>query len=585
MAASGSHPSPTQAENILLLGPRGVGKTTWVNAALNYCKYVSLEEALRASGVAYATPSIFRTRAIEGASSMPVRVSIGSDNNRAGDEPDDACERLEATVTQSWTQRTTVHCFKLGGSMIRFIDTPGVGNPGNADIDDDLFLDIMHAVGQYDKLHGIVFFVEPTWTELRSRIDLHSILSHLHVNVVDNIVFGFTKTSNTNCLSGRALFPLKLWLNEYTNSGLDLAAARTFCFDSEGFRYLVAHKQGHELGGRPDVAYSWEHSSAEMRRMIDYFASVRPHQLAETADLTFTRRVLPVLARAVAENRAGVRAGLVHLEDIKKEFLEQQEAVKKLEQSLMVRKVLLMPDMLRSPRVVCKNYDCVDFVEDGTGEGTFVSKYKSHCHDPCFDMEDVQMDVVGHPGLLNCQAFKQGESCVKCGHHWAEHMLVFSEFVETTTEVVDLDVQTQLDLGKRRLKMQEEAIEKLEHTYQEWLEEDNTMGAVELTLRSFLGHHSFLTGSLEDTQVQEVLPKYPVSMTFTRVMSMSPRAGHEGYMSPVRRHWGDADSGSKMEILLASLLKLRHSGPKLSGQLQEASETPNAACEKIHVIR
>ena len=158
--------SPTRAMNILLLGPRGVGKTTWINAALNYCKYVSLQEALRADGLVYASPSAFSARAIEGENSVPVIVSTGFDEGKRVKNLNDTFERLEPTGIQSRTQKTTVHCFRLGNSAIRFIDTPGVGNPGDAVQDDDLFLDIMQTLSHNEQLHGIVIFIESTWTEL-----------------------------------------------------------------------------------------------------------------------------------------------------------------------------------------------------------------------------------------------------------------------------------------------------------------------------------------------------------------------------------------------------------------------------------
>ena len=379
---------------------------------------------------------------------------------------------------------------------------------------------------------------------------------------------------------------MQSWLNEYADSGLELTGERTFCFDSEASRYLVANRQGYDLGGRSDMEYSWEHSSTEMRRMIDYFASARPHQLAETAEHAYTRRILPILANQLSESEMMIRTTIALLEDQNQGVVDQQRIIRSLQQKLKVQRILLQSKPLDKPRTVCKHLDCVEYVDDGSGDGTIIPNYKSHCHEPCYDIGPVQLDCVGHPGLLDCAAFKQGESCIKCGHHWSEHLHVLYEIVGIPTEVVDTEVERMLVLANDQLQVQEEAVGQQEHRNKVYQEELIFMKTVESQSRIFLRRNSFMTGRMENTQVRKVLPKYPSSMTFTSSMTpLSSRTSQDVYMDPVGRNWGNTESEIKVKMLVVSLSKLKETGPCLSDKLQEDNMTPNSVYEKVRDIR
>jgi len=50
-----------QSINLLLIGGSGVGKSTWINAFVNYCSFETLDEAEEAGGK-FPISSTFETR-------------------------------------------------------------------------------------------------------------------------------------------------------------------------------------------------------------------------------------------------------------------------------------------------------------------------------------------------------------------------------------------------------------------------------------------------------------------------------------------------------------------------------------------
>jgi hypothetical protein len=99
--------------NIILLGESGVGKSTFINAYLNYLNYNSLDEAEKSSEVLSIIGSQFNFLDKDLKS---ILVKIGNSDN-------------ECFITgQSSTQQAKSHKFKLNGKTIQIIDTPGKKN-------------------------------------------------------------------------------------------------------------------------------------------------------------------------------------------------------------------------------------------------------------------------------------------------------------------------------------------------------------------------------------------------------------------------------------------------------------------------
>ena len=136
--------------NILVLGETGVGKSTWINGILNYQKYDSLEEAIE-KPLLWAIPMSF---VVTDAQTYEQQiVTLGEDpNERIGEEND----------TQSSTQFPRAYTFSNGKSLVRIIDTPGIGDTRGLAQDEKNFENILAYLRDYvTELHGICILMPP----------------------------------------------------------------------------------------------------------------------------------------------------------------------------------------------------------------------------------------------------------------------------------------------------------------------------------------------------------------------------------------------------------------------------------------
>ncbi|CAG8694322.1 17210_t:CDS:1, partial [Cetraspora pellucida] len=77
---------------------------------------------------------------------------------------------------------------------VRFIDTPGIGDTKGLNSDEKNFENILKYINQFDHLNGICIFLKSNSTRLTImfRFCIQELLSHLHKDTRNNIVFCFT---------------------------------------------------------------------------------------------------------------------------------------------------------------------------------------------------------------------------------------------------------------------------------------------------------------------------------------------------------------------------------------------------------
>lgn len=125
---------------------------------------------------------------------------------------------------------------------------------------------------------------------------------------------------------------------------------------------------------------------------------------------------------------------------------------------------------LEKPRTVCKNTDCCDFKDNGHGDGTVTTIYKTHCHAECY-LQNVTEDVVADPGLIKCAAFRGTNVCVVFQHRWQEHLHVLYELFEEKVQVIDKEIQRQLRANVDDVTLRQLVITRLDRDIQEFNEE------------------------------------------------------------------------------------------------------------------
>ncbi|EZG58882.1 putative Aaa ATPase domain protein [Gregarina niphandrodes] len=279
--------------NILILGPTGVGKSTWINAFINYLTYNSLDDALK-HHLRCEVPFAFRAHYVNEQGEFN-RIQVSVELEELGQE------KCHSATGDSSTQRAFVYQVNIQGCIIRLIDTPGIGDTRGADQDKKNMDDIMKVLGLQARLHGILILLKPNEQRLDyvCRFRIKELLSHLHRDAAKNIAFGFTNTRGTNYSPGDTL-PALCELLDDVKVDIKLGKNNVFCFDSESFRYLAAKKKcGVLLGQLNENRSSWEHSVRESNRLLEHFRNIQPYEVRSTVNLHDIRRRIECMANIV----------------------------------------------------------------------------------------------------------------------------------------------------------------------------------------------------------------------------------------------------------------------------------------------
>jgi GTP-binding protein EngB required for normal cell division len=424
--------------NILILGETGVGKSTFINAFINYLSYETLDLAKASDQLESVIPCSFSIQVMNrNDPNQPIEEKV----IKVGGRDDEA----DGSKGASATQQTNVYSVNIGSATYRLIDTPGIGDTRGIQYDKKNMADILSTLSSYENLHGILILLKSNNARLTItfRFCVKELLAHLHRSAVENIVFGFTNTRISNYTPGDTFQPLMSLLKEHSDMGLTLSNSTTYCFDSESFRYLAAYKNECLLPNEEDFRRSWEHSRMESVRLVDYFKTRKPHSVVSTISLNGARQLIMELTKPMAEISKLIRDNITAMEDKKQQLLDTRLTGDNLRKRLQLDKIQFQSRQLDKPRTVCKNTTCCDFKDSGKGDGETVTIYKSHCHPVCY-LTDVKQDVVAHPNLIRCAAFSGSDHCKRCTHHWQEHMHVLYELEQVTVQVTDTEIQRQL---------------------------------------------------------------------------------------------------------------------------------------------
>jgi predicted GTPase len=191
--------------NILTLGETGVGKSTFINAFVNYLSHASLDDAKAAEGLMSVVPCSFPLQVMDDSSQEIEERMI-----RVGERKDEA----DGAKGASATQQTNVYSITIGTKTYRLIDTPGIGDTRGLAYDKKNMSDILQTLSSYESLHGILILLKSNYSRLTImfRFCVKELLAHLHRSAAQNIAFGFTNTRISNYTPGDTFSPLKALL-------------------------------------------------------------------------------------------------------------------------------------------------------------------------------------------------------------------------------------------------------------------------------------------------------------------------------------------------------------------------------------
>ncbi|KAK6449738.1 hypothetical protein FP744_10005988 [Trichoderma asperellum] len=470
--------------NILILGETGVGKSTFINAFVNYLTYSTLDEAKDADQLTSVIPCSF---SIQHMDRENLSAGIQEYNVKVGARDDEA----DGSTGKSATQKSSVYSVTIGTKTYRLIDTPGIGDTRGHSYDKENMADILNTISSYDELHGILVLVKSNNARLTVtfRYCVKELLTHIHRSAANIMAFGFTNTRISNYAPGDTFKPLKSLLDEHLDIPITLSASTTYCFDSESFRYLAAYRQKVPISNEEEFCRSWDHSSKEAHRLLEYFASTSPHSVVSTLSLNGARKLILELTKPMAGIAECIRKSIKLAENQKMDLNDTRLTGANLRKRLRLEKIQFSAKKLDRPRTVCKNTHCCDFKDSGVGDGAVVTIYKTHCHPIC-SLKNVKEDVIADPGLIHCAAFRGASVCKRCHHRWQEHLHMLFELSETKVQVTDTEIERQLKANADVVTLRQTTITRLDQTIEEYKQELNEVRRATARFCLFLKENS-----------------------------------------------------------------------------------------------
>ena len=287
-----SSPSITEI-NVLLLGETGVGKSTFINAFVNYLMFDTIQQAEQSEPVILIPVSFLTT---VGDQFDEVIVKFGDV------DPNEDHEHQG----QSVTQQCKSYVFHLNETLIlRLIDTPGIGDTRGVVQDDKNIEHILTYINNLSHLNAVCLLLKPNASRLNIffRSCINQLFTYLTPIGYDNIIFCFTNARSTFFAPGDTGPLLRQMLKQEHQDGIPFKKANTFCFDSESFRYLAARKCGVTFDDfqKQECTNSWTTSVTESVRLLKHITTREPYNLHEDQSPGKAALEIAMLARPLME--------------------------------------------------------------------------------------------------------------------------------------------------------------------------------------------------------------------------------------------------------------------------------------------
>lgn len=279
--------------NVLLLGETGVGKSTFINAFVNYLRFETLQQAESGQPVVLIPVSFLIT---VGDKFEEFIVRFGNADSNEDHEHEG----------QSVTQQCKSYVFNLTDRLrLRLIDTPGIGDTRGYNQDVKNIDHVLNYIHTLPHINAICLLLKPNASRLNIffRSCIKQLLTYLTPSGYNNIIFCFTNARSTFFAPGDTGPLLRKMLNDENLKDIPFKKENTFCFDSESFRYLAARKCGINFDDfqRQEYFNSWQVSVKESMRLLDYIQRCEQYCLEEWLSPRKAAMDISIMARPLME--------------------------------------------------------------------------------------------------------------------------------------------------------------------------------------------------------------------------------------------------------------------------------------------
>jgi GTP-binding protein EngB required for normal cell division len=386
--------------NILLLGPTGVGKSTFINGLANYICNDTLEDAVNDQMQAVIPASFAFT---DYNTDEEKTINVGeSDEHESFSENGQSC-----------TQQCRSFVFPVGNRNLRIIDAPGVGDTRGLDQDTKNFHEILTYISQYEHLNAICILLKPDEQRLNIlfRFCIKELLRHLHKSASENLIFIFTNARATFFMPGATAKLLRGLLEQHEKDyeiQVPFVKGNTFLLDNEPFRYLALRRNGIQLNDEQTLSYrtSWDRTVKEYSRLMSHIVTRPLHGVRDTLSLNEAEQLIRKLTRPIAETAKLIEQNLQLAKQHKENVLKNPEIAS---QGLPQNDAEIVK--LTHPRTVCVGENCCRLVNNGNEQKV---EYTSKCHDVCY-LTGVAQETINDERMRECEAinYKTGKT-FKC---------------------------------------------------------------------------------------------------------------------------------------------------------------------------
>ncbi|KAK4872830.1 hypothetical protein RN001_014859 [Aquatica leii] len=467
-----------QAINILLLGETGVGKSTFINAFLNYVSFSSLSEA-KNGNLQVAIPSQF---SITDENYEERVIQIGNDNN----------ESME--IGASATQGCRSYVYPIPGTSfrIRFIDTPGIGDTRGIDQDNINFENVLSFIGELKYLSAICILLKPNNSRLTVMFEfcIKQLLSRLEKSASKNLIFLFTNTRGTFYRPGETLVSLKKLLDGVKGVDIRCDRGNIFCTDNESFRFLAALKNKVQFSAMDvdNFSHSWRQSYEECLRMIKYIVgdddnpALIPHEVKNSISVNEARRLVVQLSQPLAEITQLIQDNMRAVDAHRERLKNSNITLTKLRSQLYIPIIDLKVVKLNEPITVCTSVKCSKVYEVG---GKKKWHYSQKCHSPCY-LKNVSKEIIGAPELSDCAAMQTNGECVLCSCRYQVHMHIYYETETFENKVENELVKTKIMTEQQASQSVQTLTSNLSNRFTKLIEEKDTITKTTAKFACFL---------------------------------------------------------------------------------------------------